>query len=210
LFIDWSGDLSGSENPVKITMDANKNVTANFKRITYTLTINAVNGSVLMDPDGGTYNSGALIFVTAEPDSGYVFNGWSGNLTGDQNPVLITMNQNKNITALFKQIINTANANDMFPRQTTLGANYPNPFSTQTTIPFELKEASHIKISVINNLGQEVYTMINKQLPPGKYTTHWDGRDKNKNRLPDGIYFCQIITDLHSIQVKKLIFRTIF
>ena len=208
VFVDWTGDLSGSENPVKITVDANKNITANFKRITYTLTANAVNGSILFEPDGGgTYNSGAFVYITATPDSGYVFNGWSGDLTGEQNPALLTMNQNKNITALFKQIISTANAIDMLPAQTTLGQIYPNPFSTVTTIPFEIKEASHIKISILNLSGQEVCTLINKPLSPGKYTIHWNGSDKSGNRVKEGIYFCQMESDSHTIQVGKIVFR---
>jgi uncharacterized repeat protein (TIGR02543 family) len=191
-------------------MDTNKKVTANFKRITYTLTANAVNGTVVMDPEGGTYNSGAFVYVTAVPDSGYVFNGWSGSLTGEQNPALITMNQNKNITALFKQVISTANTNEMFSGQTMLGQIYPNPFSTETTIPFELKETSQIKISVINNLGQEVCTLINKHLQPGKYTLQWEGRDTNGNRVAEGIYFCRIESDNQLVQVGKIVFSTLF
>jgi uncharacterized repeat protein (TIGR02543 family) len=206
VFVDWSGDFSGSENPVKITVDANKNITANFKRITYTLTINAVNGKVLMEPEGGTYNSGAFVTLTAEPDSGYVFDGWSGSLTGEQNPALITMNQNKNITAIFKQI-STSNANDVLSLQTRLGQIYPNPFSTVTTIPFEIKEASHIKISIINLLGQEVCTIINKDLQPGEYAIHWDGRDTNGTQVTEGIYFCQMESDLQLVQVGKIIFK---
>jgi uncharacterized repeat protein (TIGR02543 family) len=211
VFVDWTGDLTGSENPATITMDKNKSVTANFKRITYTLTANAVNGSINLEPDGGgTYNSGAFVYITATPDSGYVFNGWNGDQTGEQNPALITMNQNKNITALFKQIISTANANELLPAQTMLGKIYPNPFSTVTTIPFEIKEASHIRISILNLSGQEVCTLINKQLSPGKYTIHWNGSDKSGNRVTEGIYFCQMESDSHAIQVGKIIFNPIF
>ncbi len=208
VFSDWSGDLSGSVNPVKITMDAIKNVTANYKRITYTLTASAANGSVILNPEGGIYNSGAVVTITAKPDSGYVFNGWSGDLSGNQNPTMLLMTQNKNITALFKQIINSINDYGVFSEQTKLGKSYPNPFSAETTIPFELKKASHIKISVLNILGQEVCTMINKHLPSGKYTITWDGSDKNGNRLTDGIYFCQMESEPNSIQVEKMIFRT--
>jgi uncharacterized repeat protein (TIGR02543 family) len=207
VFSEWSGSLSGAENPVKITMDENKNITANFKRITYSLTANAVNGSVVMEPEGGIYNSGAFVYVTAVPDSGYVFNGWSGDLAGDQNPTLIILNKDKSITALFKQVISTPNTNDMFSGQTRLGQIYPNPFSTETTIPFELKEAAQIRISVINNLGQEVYTMINKHLQPGIYTIQWDGRDKSGTRVTEGIYFCQMESDKELVQVGKIIFN---
>jgi uncharacterized repeat protein (TIGR02543 family) len=164
----------------------------------------------LLEPGGGTYNSGSFVTVTAIPDSGYVFNGWSGSVTGEQNPALITMNQNKNITALFKQVISTANTNEMVSGQTRLGQIYPNPFSTETTIPFELKEASHIKISVFNLLSQEICTIINTKFAPGKHEVSWDGKDKNGYRVSDGIYFCQIKSDLKLVQVEKMIFKSIF
>jgi uncharacterized repeat protein (TIGR02543 family) len=206
VFSEWSGDLTSTENPAKIIMDANKNITANFKRITYTLTVNAVNGKVLTDPDGGTYNSGAFVTLDAVPDSGYIFNGWSGSLTGEQNPALITMNQHKTITALFKQV-STTNTTDMFSVQTRLGQIYPNPFTTETTIPFELKEASQIRISILNLLGQEVCTIINKYLQPGEYKLNWDGRDINGTLVTEGIYFCRMESDLQTIQVEKIIFK---
>jgi hypothetical protein len=120
---------------------------------------------------------------------------------------LIILNKDKSITALFKQVISTANENDMFSGQTRLGQIFPNPFSSETTIPFELKDASHIKISVFNILRQEVSTLINEHLSPGKYAIQWDGRDKNGNRVTDGIYFCQMESDNQLVQVGKIVFR---
>ncbi|MBI5476171.1 MAG: InlB B-repeat-containing protein, partial [Ignavibacteriales bacterium] len=100
-FVDWSGDLSGSANPTTITMDANKNVTANFAINTYTLTINATNGSVTLNPSGGTYNHGTTVQLTPAPDPGYQFSSWSGDLTGTANPGSIVMTTNKTVTANF-------------------------------------------------------------------------------------------------------------
>ena len=34
IFVNWSGDLSGNTNPTNITMDSDKNVTANFAEVT--------------------------------------------------------------------------------------------------------------------------------------------------------------------------------
>ncbi|HSM46592.1 MAG TPA: FlgD immunoglobulin-like domain containing protein, partial [Draconibacterium sp.] len=78
---------------------------------------------------------------------------------------------------------------------------------TVTTISFELKGASHIKISIINLLGQEVCTIINKDLQPGEYAIHWDGRDTNGTQVTEGIYFCQMESDLQLVQVGKIIFK---
>ncbi len=69
-FSNWSGDLSGSTNPVVITMDADKNITANFISVpTYTLTANAANGSIALDPAGGTYNEGTVVTLTVSRGS---------------------------------------------------------------------------------------------------------------------------------------------
>lgn len=64
------------------------------------------NGSIALDPAGGTYVSGTEVTVTATPNTGYVFSGWSGNLSGSTNPTTITMNSNKSVTANFSATVN--------------------------------------------------------------------------------------------------------
>jgi polygalacturonase len=106
VFAGWSGDLSGATNPSNITMTANKSVTATFTQTTqnYTLTTNVVgSGTITLNPSGGTYASGTVVTVTATPNSGYTFSGWSGALSGTTNPANITMNANQSVTATFTQ-----------------------------------------------------------------------------------------------------------
>ncbi len=108
IFSGWSGDLSGSTNPATLTMNANKSVTANFTPgatpTTYTLTANATNGSI--SPTSGSYNAGTSVTLTATPNNGYTFSGWSGDLSGSTNPATLTMNANKSVTANF--VVNNA------------------------------------------------------------------------------------------------------
>lgn len=107
VFSSWSGDASGSANPLTVTMNADKNITANFTAIpvnTFTLTVTAVNGSVAKNPNQPTYASGSMVQLTATPNSGYNFTGWSGDATGSANPLTVTMNANKNITANFAPV----------------------------------------------------------------------------------------------------------
>ena len=104
IFNGWSGDATGSLNPLSVTMNANKNITANFTLIpanTFTLNVVANNGSVLKNPDLISYTSGASVVLTATPNSGYTFTGWSGDATGSVSPLTVIMNSNKNITANF-------------------------------------------------------------------------------------------------------------
>jgi len=68
----------------------------------YGLTVTtAGQGTVTLYPAGGTYDEDTVVALTAAADSGWVFNGWSGDLTGSTNPENITMNSNKSVTATF-------------------------------------------------------------------------------------------------------------
>ncbi len=105
-FSGWSGDLTGSANPESITMNSNKAVTATFVEAqTYTLTVNTVgSGVVNLNPASGPYASGTVVQLTAVPNAGWTFSGWSGDLSGTTNPTTITMNSNKAVTATFTEL----------------------------------------------------------------------------------------------------------
>ena len=107
-FTGWSGDLSGDTNPASTVMNSDKSITANFSEIVieqYNLTVNVEGaGNVTLDPPGGIYDDGSIVTLTATPDSGYQFSGWSGDLSGSNNSATITMDGNKTITATFSEI----------------------------------------------------------------------------------------------------------
>ncbi|MGM0461560.1 MAG: InlB B-repeat-containing protein [Fibrobacterota bacterium] len=101
-FSHWSGDVSGSENPQTITMDSDKDVTANFeKAVTYSLDISASNGSVSISPDYSEYVEGEDVELRVHPDSNYVFSGWEGDISGDEGAVTIRMDADKSVQATF-------------------------------------------------------------------------------------------------------------
>ncbi len=84
-----------------VTSDqTNHNYTAYI--IQHTLTIAAGAGGTT-SPAPGTYmhDYGTQVQVTATPNSGYQFSGWTGAVTGTTNPVTITMDADKSITANF-------------------------------------------------------------------------------------------------------------
>jgi uncharacterized repeat protein (TIGR02543 family) len=101
-FTGWSGDASGTSNPVTIAMNGNKSLAASFSAQSYSLDI-AVSGNGTTSPAAGThsYAAGASVQVTAAPASGAAFTGWSGAASGTSNPVTIAMNGNKSLTANF-------------------------------------------------------------------------------------------------------------
>ena len=58
-----------------------------------------------------------------------------------------------------------------------LNQNYPNPFNTNTTIEYDLKQSSNVKLKIFNILGEEIITLVNKFEPSGikKCNLEWKG-----------------------------------
>jgi hypothetical protein len=65
-----------------------------------------------------------------------------------------------------------------------LNQNYPNPFNPQTYIDFSIQNSAHVQLTVTNALGQEVATILDRDLDAGKYTARFDAA-----RLASGIYY---------------------
>jgi uncharacterized repeat protein (TIGR02543 family)/uncharacterized delta-60 repeat protein len=103
-FSHWSGDVPQgheNDNPITIMMDSDKSIVANFI-LPFRLTISAGTGGTTSPSVGGHIRpEGTEVTITALPDSGYEFNGWSGDASGTTNPITITMDADKTITANF-------------------------------------------------------------------------------------------------------------
>jgi uncharacterized repeat protein (TIGR02543 family) len=105
-FDNWSGDASGTSATVSVTMSANKAVTANFSALaSYTLTI-AVAGTGTTNPAAGphTYYEGTVVNITAIPATGWQFDNWSGDASGTNATISVTMTANKTVTANFSAV----------------------------------------------------------------------------------------------------------
>ena len=109
-FSGWSGDCSGTGTCV-VTMNASRSVTATFSVATHELTVSkdgAGSGTVTSSPAGidcgsdcsETYNYNTVVTLTATPETGSVFDGWSGDCTGTD-PCVVTMDQARSVTATF-------------------------------------------------------------------------------------------------------------
>jgi uncharacterized repeat protein (TIGR02543 family) len=59
-------------------------------------------GTTNPGPGSYTYEKGERVTLTAIPDPNYVFSGWTGSVTDQNNPMTLTMDNDKTITANFK------------------------------------------------------------------------------------------------------------
>lgn len=104
-FSEWQGDLTGSTNHRRITIEDETEVTAVFEPITFNLTIETEGeGYVTQELEQKKtteYSEGDRVTLTAESDEGWLFAGWEGDLSGDENPATITMDSDKEVTAVF-------------------------------------------------------------------------------------------------------------
>ena len=91
----------------------------------------------------------------------------------------------------------------MIPKEFKLGANYPNPFTTVTTIGYQLPEAQHVTLEVYNALGQRVRVLVNQEQEAGFYRITWDGRSDAGTPLSSGLYIYRIHAG-DFVQVKKM------
>jgi uncharacterized repeat protein (TIGR01451 family)/uncharacterized repeat protein (TIGR02543 family) len=98
-FTGWSGDATGTNNPVSFTMNTDKAIEAGFGAYDYTLTITSEHGTVTRSPDQATYHYGDVVELTAASETGYAFAFWSGGASGSANPLQVTIQGNTTITA---------------------------------------------------------------------------------------------------------------
>lgn len=84
-------------------------------------------------------------------------------------------------------IIGINNNGTINPADYMLLQNYPNPFNPVTVISYNLPEASNVKLSVQNMLGQNVTVLVNGTQTAGYHSIEW-----NAARFPSGIYFYRL------------------
>jgi hypothetical protein len=71
----------------------------------YQLTVTTSgSGSVTIDPEGGTYDEGTEVTLTAVPDENYLFDGWSGDVDDTATTITLEMDADKDIVATFSAV----------------------------------------------------------------------------------------------------------
>ncbi|MBA7693002.1 hypothetical protein ES703_101577 [subsurface metagenome] len=106
-FEGWTGDVPAgheNDNPITITMSSDKSIGASFVRVCAMTISTGAGGTTDPSPGSYTHDSGTVVVITAIPDTGYGFTGWTGDVYSsqeDDNPLTITLYTDKSVTANF-------------------------------------------------------------------------------------------------------------
>lgn len=79
----------------------------------------------------------------------------------------------------------------------TLKQNYPNPFNPSTKIAFSIPSSSFVSLKVFDILGNEINTLVNRELTQGSYEVQFSGTN-----LPSGVYFYNLTSGDFSKTMK--------
>ena len=98
----------------------------------------------------------------------------------------------------------------LIPKETTLLANYPNPFNPETWIPYQLAEAGEVAIIIYDMRGIAIRRFDLGHQPAGIYRSksraaYWNGRNAVGERVASGVYFCTLTAGDFTATWKMLI-----
>lgn len=85
------------------------------------------------------------------------------------------------------------------PRDSIFLHTYPNPFSQNTTVIWKISKPGHVLLKVYDNMGREIRTLIDKNLPLGEHQVTF-----NAEALQKGVYFMKLQFN-HRCISKKMI-----
>ncbi|MCX6926306.1 MAG: chitobiase/beta-hexosaminidase C-terminal domain-containing protein, partial [Verrucomicrobia bacterium] len=97
-FIRWTGDATGSTNPLTVIMDTNKSIVAVFASTALTLASQGV-GTITKVPDQPFYPVAQQVTLSATAGRWHEFSGWTDANTS--NPRLVTVGESNAYTAVF-------------------------------------------------------------------------------------------------------------
>jgi M6 family metalloprotease-like protein len=104
-FTGWSGDASGTNTTITLTMNSMNNIQVNYIRQYHLTIVSGTGGTTNPAPGNYLFDTGAVVSVTASPNTHYRFLNWSGSATGSANPVSLTVDGDETVTANFERFI---------------------------------------------------------------------------------------------------------
>ncbi|HQV30855.1 MAG TPA: GDSL-type esterase/lipase family protein [Calditrichia bacterium] len=93
------------------------------------------------------------------------------------------------------------------PSGYALEPNFPNPFNPSTLIRYRLPEATKVRLTVFNSLGQEVQRLVGEHKNAGRHEIEWDGTNDRGKAMSSGIYYCTLSAGSYRMVRKMVLLR---
>jgi len=146
-FTGWEGNNSTNES-LTITLNSNQTYQALFELIPiYTLTVTTSEGGTV-STEGGEYEEGTEVTITATPDEGYEFVGWTGAIESAELEVQLLVSEAKEVNAVFLKILSGTSESiqlcelENYHIERGVGLGYPR-------YDYSLKSVGNLKITLI-------------------------------------------------------------
>lgn len=153
----WDLQLEGSDWRTETIWSKLKEIRDLGGSSGYALTVNSISGgNVNQNPSGSVFDEGDKVTLTAIPADGYKFLGWSGDASGTETAIIITMNSPKSITANF-ELDGTVEAFEMLQFGTWTAEN--DEFGSTVSLSHSTTEAS-VNYNVKSLPNDEDWTWI--------------------------------------------------
>ncbi|MBK9357601.1 MAG: T9SS type A sorting domain-containing protein [Bacteroidales bacterium] len=123
------------------------------------------------------------------------------DIDGDGDLDVLSASYYKDQISWFENLLYVGIEDNNLNSSDRLNQNYPNPFSVNTNISFNVKEHCLVKISVYDVDGRLISILVNEQMKPGKYSVNLNGQN-----LPSGTYFCNIQMNEFA-QTRKILLK---
>lgn len=101
--------------------------------------------------------------------------------------------------------VSSSNNSNVSPVLTLSASNYPNPFNPETTISFTVPQNGQTSVKVYNLKGQEVRSLLNKEMTAGSSSIVWNGTDNSGDNVASGLYFVRVQNNGKAVTRKMLL-----
>ena len=136
------------------------------------------NGMLFKSMDGGDIWTAVDVQTTRNIFAINFYDENRGFAVGDSGLILYTSNGT---------VTGVNNRDSFAPKKFRLNQNYPNPFNPSTTIEFTIPRSAYVSLKVFNLIGEEVATLVAKELSVGTHEIQWDTREQSS-----GVYLYRL------------------
>lgn len=148
--------------------------------------------SIIRQPDLASYDYGSQVRLEAVAGENWTFSHWGQDRTDSLMIKQVYVNNSKSFTAHFKLLADVELLEGQIPTEFALEQNFPNPFNPTTEFHYALPAPQHVTVRIYDIRGRLVSTLIDMQLPAGRYKALWDATDDDGRKLSTGLYFYRL------------------